>query len=567
MFIHDIRKEFYRELFGKRILLLVNHDVDAICACKILHCLLRSDNVVYTSVAVQGMKDLEDAYKDNCDKVKHIVLINCGGSIDIVETLQPEEDVKFFILDSHRPFDVCNVYNNSQVNLLSSEEDGVPDFDELFRDDDESEDEDAEEGSDGEENRQAKRRRLGEEAILKRRERRVWEENRNRIMFEYSQFSYYGRSSAMEMFELAWKLSKDTNELLWWAIVGVTEQIILGKVENQQYVLETGNLQNHVARLSQHTTEDEMSSADGSPQSVDLKITYSKDLLLALYRHWTVELSLRYSMYSCCKLRLWTLRGEKKVQELLAEMGLPLVQSRQKFTSMDLELRQEFHSKIEKLGEKYNMDRITYASFALQHGFRGRYCASDVVYAMLALLESNGKERLPADCFMDALDCLSRNKKDFLDDGIEKAKGMLMCIFKTMQSLLEMRHVISAGPFVYFVLQEGAVGVKLFSHPHCLTMLANFALNAYVAVSRNKKAPGLPLVASAPLDVSEGTCLVAGIPPISEDSPKNFFGKAFEQAAIKIRARMTMDCFDTSIVQLKTEDRPKFFDALTSLLS
>lgn len=68
---------------------------------------------------------------------------------------------------------------------------------------------------------------------------------------------------------------------------------------------------------------------------------------------------------------------------------LPLVQSRQKFTSMDLELRQEFHSKIEKLGEKYNMDRITYASFALQHGFRGRYCASDVVYAMLALLESN----------------------------------------------------------------------------------------------------------------------------------------------------------------------------------
>lgn len=60
--------------FLQRILLLVNHDVDAICACKILHCLLRSDNVVYTSVAVQGMKDLEDAYKDNCDKVSTVTL-------------------------------------------------------------------------------------------------------------------------------------------------------------------------------------------------------------------------------------------------------------------------------------------------------------------------------------------------------------------------------------------------------------------------------------------------------------------------------------------------------------
>lgn len=52
-----------------------------------------------------------------------------------------------------------------------------------------------------------------------------------------------------------------------------------------------------------------------------LKISFERDLRLALYRHWSVEASLRHSIYTACKLKLWTLRGEKKMQELLAEMG------------------------------------------------------------------------------------------------------------------------------------------------------------------------------------------------------------------------------------------------------
>lgn len=67
---------------------------------------------------------------------------------------------------------------------------------------------------------------------------------------------------------------------------------------------------------------------------------------------------------------------------------LPLVQSRQKFSAMDLVLRQEFHSMIAKLADKYQLNDIVFASFVLQYGFRSRYCAADIVYAMLANLES-----------------------------------------------------------------------------------------------------------------------------------------------------------------------------------
>jgi cell division control protein 45 len=49
---------------------------------------------------------------------------------------------------------------------------------------------------------------------------------------------------------------------------------------------------------------------------------------------------------------------------------------------------------------------------------------------------------------------LFRQKKDVLEEGIEKAKQMLTCIFKQVQAALDMRQVVSAGPFIYLVLQE-----------------------------------------------------------------------------------------------------------------
>jgi cell division control protein 45 len=48
-------------------------------------------------------------------QIKYVVLVNCGGTIDVVDALQPEEDVVFFVIDSHKPTDVCNIYNNGQV--------------------------------------------------------------------------------------------------------------------------------------------------------------------------------------------------------------------------------------------------------------------------------------------------------------------------------------------------------------------------------------------------------------------------------------------------------------------
>lgn len=118
MFIEDLQTEFYGNLLGKRILIVANYDIDAICASKILQTLLKNDNVMYSLIPVMGFSGLLRAFNDHRADIKHVVLINCGGGVDIVELLQPDEDVVFYVCDSHRPYDVCNIYSNGQVRTF-----------------------------------------------------------------------------------------------------------------------------------------------------------------------------------------------------------------------------------------------------------------------------------------------------------------------------------------------------------------------------------------------------------------------------------------------------------------
>ncbi len=68
-------------------------------------------------------------------QVKCIVLINCGGKINLLEFLEPETDeIQFFIIDSHRPLELDNVFNEKQVTIVLREGErlNVPEFDQIY---------------------------------------------------------------------------------------------------------------------------------------------------------------------------------------------------------------------------------------------------------------------------------------------------------------------------------------------------------------------------------------------------------------------------------------------------
>ncbi|XP_055109590.2 cell division control protein 45 homolog isoform X6 [Symphalangus syndactylus] len=539
MFVSDFRKEFYEVVQSQRVLLFVASDVDALCACKILQALFQCDHVQYTLVPVSGWQELETAFLEHKEQFRYFILINCGANVDLLDILQPDEDTIFFVCDTHRPVNVVNVYNDTQIKLLIKQDDDleVPAYEDIFRDEEEDE-EHSRNDSDGSEPSE-KRTRLEEEIVertMRRRQRQEWEARRRDILFDYEQYEYHGTSSAMVMFELAWMLSKDLNDMLWWAIVGLTDQWVQDKITQMKYVTDVGVLQRHVSRHN-HRNEDEENTL-----SVDCtRISFEYDLRLALYQHWSLHDSLCNTSYTAARFKLWSVHGQKRLQEFLADMGLPLKQVKQKFQAMDISLKENLREMIEESANKFGMKDMRVQTFSIHFGFKHKFLASDVVFATMSLMESPEKDGSGTDHFIQALDSLSRSNLDKLYHGLELAKKQLRATQQTIASCLCTNLVISQGPFLYCSLME----------------------------TKNRRCKLLPLVMAAPLSVEHGTVTVVGIPPETDSSDRknSFFGRAFEKAAESTSSRMLHNHFDLSVIELKAEDRSKFLDALISLLS
>ncbi|XP_035125186.1 cell division control protein 45 homolog isoform X2 [Callithrix jacchus] len=542
MFVSDFRKEFYEVVQSQA--------------------LFQCDHVQYTLVPVSGWQELETAFLEHKEQFRYFILINCGANVDLLDILQPDEDTVFFVCDTHRPVNVVNVYNDTQIKLLIKQDDDleVPAYDDIFRDE-----EDSGSDSDGSEPSE-KRTRLEEEIVertMRRRQRQEWEARRRDILFDYEQYEYHGTSSAMVMFELAWMLSKDLNDMLWWAIVGLTDQWVQDKITQMKYVTDVGVLQRHVSRHN-HRNEDEENTL-----SVDCtRISFEYDLRLALYQHWSLHDSLCNTSYTAARFKLWSVHGQKRLQEFLADMGLPLKQVKQKFQAMDISLKENLREMIEESANKFGMKDMRVQTFSIHFGFKHKFLASDVVFATMSLMESPEKDGSGTDHFIQALDSLSRSNLDKLYYGLELAKKQLRATQQTIASCLCTNLVISQGPFLYCSLMEGTPDVMLFSRPVSLTLLSKHLLKSFVCSTKNRRCKLLPLVMAAPLSMEHGTVTVVGIPPETDSSDrKNFFGQAFEKAAESTSSRMLHNHFDLSVIELKAEDRSKFLDALVSLLS
>ncbi|KAM4857221.1 cell division control protein 45 homolog [Urocitellus parryii] len=567
MFVSDFRKEFYELVQSQRVLLFVASDVDALCACKILQALFQCDHVQYTLVPVSGWQELETAFLEHKEQFHYFILINCGANVDLLDILQPDEDTIFFVCDTHRPVNIVNVYNDTQIKLLIKQDDDleVPAYDDIFRDEEEEDEEHSGNDSDGSEPSE-KRTRLEEEIVqqtMKRRQRREWEARRRDILFDYEQYEYHGTSSAMVMFDLAWMMSKDLNDMLWWAIVGLTDQWVQDKITQMKYVTDVGILQRHVSRHN-HRNEDEENTL-----SVDCtRISFEYDLRLMLYQHWSLHDSLCNTSYTAARFKLWSVHGQKRLQEFLADMGLPLKQVKQKFQSMDISLKENLREMIEESANKFGMKDMRVQTFSIHFGFKHKFLASDVVFATMSLMESPEKDSSGTDHFIQALDSLSRSNLDKLYLGLELAKKQLRATQQTIASCLCTNLVISQGPFLYCSLMEGTPDVMLFSKPASLSLLSKHLLKSFVCSTKNRRCKLLPLVMAAPLSTEQGTVTVVGIPPETDGSDrKNFFGRAFEKAAESTSSRTLHNHFDLSVIELKAEDRSKFLDALVSLLS
>lgn len=553
---------------GSTVCIFVSRDVDATCACRVLEKMLKSDHILYQIVPVGGYQELQEEYEEfivNSDEVKSVFMINCGGILDLSSAFAGiKEGIMVYVLDSHRPLRYENVINEQIVVL----DDGSSI--EALTKLDESDDEDEDSG---------KRRRMNEDGTYEdsppspRSKARA----RNRRFKNYYVGSFYGPTSAGLAYKLAQQMDKSNQELLWLAIVSLTEQYLHERIPHNKYVTQVSDYVDEVSRLtSSESAAQPVQEQEPSVVRESHSISFDEEYKFPLYRHWSLWEAVHHSRYIATKIEPWTTPGEKKLKELFAQLGIKIEDAQQRWTHMGGQVKKNLKDLIDDVAPEFGLPDCRYGSFYLQQGFRFCISAADVVHAVTAMLartsDAEDDVHLLRRNFWvahDALSSLESTKK--IEEGIELGVTLQEVVQKCASHMLQKKAVTTSGVFRYAYLKDSA-DAHMFSSPHAITELAEFMATYYKEKFPNKKPKPFVLCA---LQEKQGTYVVVGVDgtPTTAGAPetdgstpqfRNKFGSSFAKAAERTNARVKHDAFDTSIIEVQKDDIYNFMEFLHS---
>ncbi|RFU30494.1 hypothetical protein B7463_g5861, partial [Scytalidium lignicola] len=398
----------------------------------------------------------------------------------------------------------------------------------------------------------------------------------------YSLGTSYSEPISSMMYSLASELGREDNDLLWMTIVGVTSMELYGRSAagvgvSSKKSSQLGSgwlgtrgskirqiLRDEVRRLNPPEISDGFSGRSFSDNGIipttarsptDTSIRLSPEPKFLLIRHWSLYDSMLHSPYLSARLHIWSESGRKRLHKLLAKMGVSLVQCKQSYTHMDMDLKRGLRSKLLKYSEMYGLDDLVPAAdtdgrdiggakegwgFVRSWGWRATLSAQDVGVVVGAILEvgtgtitatenggwnrrkevteitdENGTQQGEewVGRFWDAYDALE--KIEDLKAALPTAQHLHRAILRTGTSLIEKRQIRHLRAFRMCVVKDGP-DVALFSHPSALTKLALWIGEAIAEQEREKKGKlayggrGTPLVLAG-LNETRGVYVVVGI--------------------------------------------------------
>eukprot|EP00035_Acanthoeca_spectabilis_P026224 m.461800 g.461800 ORF g.461800 m.461800 type:complete len:590 (-) comp22414_c0_seq1:118-1887(-) len=561
------------------VIIFVSPDTDSICACWILTSLLKSDFIGYKMQPITDLQDLVDAkdtLHDNPGDFQSVVMINCGGTHDIVAEFDAEDEdsplahFTFYLIDAHRPIDLANAYDESRVYVFDDGETqaALPPIEEVWDDEDDMSDEE-EDPEGGPAGRSKRRRTDDEDGSASPRTRRRNREARREAREIYYSATSYGFAASVIMWQLVGDLGKSDNHLLWLSIIGLTDQFVQERIDSGTYVQGFERLADDVRRLNV-IEDDGDSSALAVKDEISIQIK-EDELRFMLLRHWNLLDAMSHSRYVACRLGVWKQSGKHILHNLLAKMGISIEQCKQQYSSMSVMIRDQLHDQISRYAHEYNLENCTYPSFVLRAGFRTHYSASDLVYATTGLLEEASENpEEPIDWkanFYKAFDSLGLKDRKLMRHGTESAIRQHAAILRQVESIVEGKMGIGKTAGYRYVIIKDDPDQKYFLHHPTLRRLGLYLLDTF-RFSKDLKKKSYPLVLAA-LNPANATYIVAGLWSTigrSEGSVvKNEFGQHFSKAGMTSDARFRMASFDASVMEVKSDDMSKFFASLTRL--
>lgn len=595
-------------------------NIDALCATKMLSQLLKRQLVQLQIVPVFGYAELKSHYSRLDDNINSVILVGCGGSIDIESffEIDPKEllvdnedkDVEkgakyrrnIYVFDAHRPWNLDNLFGSDIVNCMDDgtvEEElseqkkayfRLLELDNEMKEGDDEEETDSEQtdkdeidDDDDDEVEFVNRKRPSPESKKQSRKQQKKEIHELETTIEeyYSSGTSVVNSLSLQVYSLISAVGECNLNYLWLTILGATSlDTPHPQVYNRLYPL----LQDEVKRIS-------LSNYSGkTPDSLSLEI--QPDYYLFLLRHSSLYDSFFYSNFVNAKLSLWRENGKKRLHKMFATMGIPITTAQETWIYMDHSIKRELGIIFEKNLERYGLQDIIRDGFVRTLGFRGSVSASEFVEALTALLEAGqSKNGLAAEFnntqekasdqsndsdlphkrwianFWQGWDALDNDKITLLKHGIKLAQSLQKAIFNTGVTILEKKLIKDLRIYRLCVLQDGP-DLDLYQNPLTLLRLGNWLIE-FCAESEEKHL--LPMVL-ATLNDSTDTYLVAGLPPRYprglDNSPVrkpivNNFSMAFQYMTSETGARVKIDNFESSIIEIRRDDLLPFLEKLT----
>ncbi|CAM9922638.1 unnamed protein product, partial [Ectocarpus fasciculatus] len=207
----------------------------------------------------------------------------------------------------------------------------------------------------------------------------------------YNKVSSHEAPSAVLLIPLVKKLNRPcTPDLFWQAIIGVTDHYLRSTISEELYDSICEAIKSELPddtrlfRVGEGTDEVVVPGAEAGVVAAGL------DYPFFLYRHWSLYESMHYSDYVCMKLSSQKSKGAAKLQELLARMGIPLHQCKQNYSFMSPELRAHFRKELlGPVSAEFGLADPSplFKSFYRYNAFKNPIAASDVVFAVSALIE------------------------------------------------------------------------------------------------------------------------------------------------------------------------------------
>lgn len=412
----------------------------------------------------------------------------------------------------------------------------------------------------GKANRRRKRKRRS------RRSRRfdIAEAHERKRLREYYSSATVALSSACLSHRIAFALNRSNIDTLWMAIVGATSQLFTSAISEQavsEYLTPyRGQVQlmndsaNNGNDQNRNTSRVQNVGYVPSCQSGAVnRIAESVELRLDLLRHWTLYHSLLYSSYTSTRLATWRQTGKRRMLEMLATLGIPLRDSRQKWCYMKQTHKVALEEELQKAIDRFDLGQsIQYDSFVRTvPGHRGDISASDFVFAVTALLEfdeptqkvapGTSHESLLLERFWRAYDAMDPRKTVLLEAGLDMAISAQQMTAEIGGEVIERRKFVPSGPFRYVFLRDQQFK-EFLRNPLLLRRLAQFLKTALFRQGAKDK----PFIIIAPDTARRVWIAVSAI----TYGQKNDFGHRFMKAAEQNGSQITYDGFDSSVCEI-----------------